>query len=255
MHIAFFDSGIGGLTVLKEALKIFPNEKYLYYADTDNVPYGTKKKNEVRDYIFNAVDFLLQKNIEALVIACNTATSIAIKDLRKKYNIPIIGMEPAVKPAIEKCGNKRVLVTATPLTLAEDKFENLVSKLKADNIVDSLALPGLVDFAENFTFEKSIIQDYLLEKLLPYDLDSYGTIVLGCTHFVYYKSFFKEILPANINIIDGNKGTIKHLFKTLEMYNNKNTEKTSQIKDYKLEFFISGKKSESKHLYRYIKMQ
>ena len=99
--IGVFDSGIGGLTVLKKIIEILPNEKYIYYADTDNVPYGTKPKDEVKKYINQAVEFLISKNVKAIVVACNTATSIAVKELREKYTIPIIGIEPAAKPAVE----------------------------------------------------------------------------------------------------------------------------------------------------------
>ena len=138
MKIGFFDSGIGGITVLNEAIKQLPNEDYIYFADTDNTPYGVKPKDEVKKYILAAIDFIYAKGVDAIVIACNTATSIAIEDLREKYNIPILGMEPAVKPAIEKnhSTNKRVLVTATPLTLKEEKLKNLMTcdlKRKSQN--------------------------------------------------------------------------------------------------------------------------
>ena len=102
MKIGFFDSGIGGLTVLKEAIKILPNEDYIYYADTVNAPYGTKLRETVRKHIFTAVEFLSTLGVDILVIACNTATSVAANELRSNYFFPIVGMEPAVKPAIEK---------------------------------------------------------------------------------------------------------------------------------------------------------
>ena len=115
--IGVFDSGIGGLTVLKKIIEILPNENYIYYADTDNVPYGTKPKDEVKKYINDAVDFLISKKVKAIVIACNTATAIAAEELRKKYDIPIIGIEPAAKPAVQNRGEKRVLIMATPTTI------------------------------------------------------------------------------------------------------------------------------------------
>jgi glutamate racemase len=221
MKIGFFDSGIGGITVLHEALKKLPYEDYIYYADTLNVPYGPKPKEEVKKYIFDAVDFIIEQGVKVLVIACNTATSIAIEELRKKYSIPIIGMEPAVKPAVEKNENtnKRVLVTATALTLKEEKLKNLISKLNNEHIVDSLPLPGLVQFSERFEFDEEIVLSYLKEELCKYDLDNYGTIVLGCTHFSFYKDMFRKLLPANIDIIDGNSGTVKNLKNTLEKIN------------------------------------
>ncbi|MFW5982014.1 MAG: glutamate racemase [Halanaerobiaceae bacterium] len=253
MRIAFFDSGMGGITVLKDALKFMPEENYLYYADTENVPYGTKERAEVREYIFKAVEFIFKKNIDVLIIACNTATSIAIKDLRAKYTIPIIGMEPAVKPAVERCGNKRVLVTATPLTLKEDKYENLVSRLKADNIVDSLALPELVEMAENFQFNKTFVRNYLLEKLSAYNLDLYSTIVLGCTHFIYYKNLFARILPKHIDIIDGNRGTINHLLRLLKLNAYRSIEDISFAKNsINIDFYISTKNGDLNYFYKYL---
>ena len=127
MRIAFFDSGIGGLTVLHQAKKLMPQEDYLYYADTDHVPYGSKTKEEIRRYVEEAVDFIAAQDVKALVVACNTATSVAIQSLRARYSFPILGMEPAVKPAVKNIAvSKRVLVTATPVTLREQKLHDLL---------------------------------------------------------------------------------------------------------------------------------
>ncbi|MDP4152755.1 MAG: glutamate racemase [Bacillota bacterium] len=218
MRIGFFDSGIGGITVLHDTLKILPKENYIYYADTLNVPYGTKPKDEVKKYIFSAVEFIARQEVKAIVIACNTATSVAIKDLRAKYSIPIIGMEPAVKPAIEKNSdvNKRVLVTATALTLKEEKLKNLIARLDSDHVVDLLPLPGLVEFAERLEFNEETVFPYLKEQLSKFDLKSFETVVLGCTHFSYFKDMFRKIFPSSVGIIDGNTGTAKNLKRTLK---------------------------------------
>lgn len=215
MCIGFFDSGVGGITVLHEALKQLPKENFIYFADTDHVPYGTKTKEEVKSLVFEAVDFLSQEGIKALVVACNTATSIAISDLRLKYNFPILGMEPAVKPAVEKNGSKRVLVTATPLTLQEEKYQNLISKLDYARIVDGVALPELVEYAEKNILDEKIIVPYLSQKLATYDLYLYGTVVLGCTHFPFFKSCFQKLFPQATDIIDGSIGTVNYLKKIL----------------------------------------
>ncbi len=224
MQIGFFDSGIGGITVLHDALKVLPNEDYIFYADTLNVPYGQKPKDEVKKYIFNAVEFIVKQGVKAIVIACNTATSVAIEELRTKYSIPIIGMEPAIKPAVEnnKDINKRVLVTATALTLKEEKLQNLVAKLDSGHIVDLLPLPGLVQFAERFEFDEQVVLPYLQGQLSKYDLSNYETIVLGCTHFPYYKSIFRKLIPGYVNIIDGNIGTVKNLKRILTKMNSLN---------------------------------
>lgn len=242
MQIGFFDSGIGGITVLYDTLKMLPNEDYIYYADTQNVPYGPKPKEEVKEYIFNAIEFIIDQRVKAIVIACNTATSVAIEDLRTKYNIPIIGMEPAVKPAVEKNkdASKRILVTATALTLKEEKLQNLITKLDNEHIVDLLPLPGLVRFAEKFEFSEEIVLPYLEEELYKYDLDNYGTIVLGCTHFSFYKDIFRKILPSNTDIIDGNLGTVKNLKRILGEMNMLNGGNGS------ITFYNSGVKVEEK---------
>jgi len=242
MKIGFFDSGIGGITVLHEALKMLPHEDYLYYADTSNVPYGPKPKNEVKKYIFDAIEFIISQEVKAIVIACNTATSIAIEDLRAKYKIPIIGMEPAVKPAVEinKNTNKRILVTGTALTLKENKLRHLITRLNNEHIVDLLPLPGLVQFSEKFEFNEEIILPYLKEQLNKYDLNNYETIVLGCTHFSFYKNMFKKLFPSNINIIDGNIGTVRNLERTLKEMNSLDEGNGN------ITFFNSGFKIEDK---------
>lgn len=215
MKIGIFDSGIGGLTVLKEALRVLPDESFLYYADTENVPYGTKTREEVRKYIFDAVAYMASQGLKALVVACNTATSIAVADLRREYQFPILGMEPAVKPAINNCEGKRVLVLATQLTLKEEKFINLVSRLDAENIVDSLPMPELVEFAEALSFEKNIVVPALKKKFSDLQLEQYGTVVLGCTHFPLFRDSLEEIFPQGTHIIDGSAGTVRYLNQVL----------------------------------------
>jgi glutamate racemase len=215
VSIGFFDSGIGGVSVLYEALKMLPGEDYIYYADTKNVPYGTKPKDTVRKYVIDAADFIASQGVKALVVACNTATSIAIEDLRKRFDFPIIGMEPAVKPAVEKNGGgKRVLVTATPLTIKEEKLKNLIQRLDGENIVDLLPLPGLVQFAEKLEFSDDVVIPHLREELSRFKGEDFGTIVMGCTHFSLYKDMFKKLYP-NADVIDGSIGTVKNLKRIL----------------------------------------
>ncbi|MBP0725295.1 glutamate racemase [Bacillus sp. RG28] len=221
MKIGFFDSGIGGLTVLHKALKFLPNEDYIFYADTIHVPYGEKPKEEVKQYIFDSIDFLAKQEVKAVVIACNTATSIAVDDLRKKYDFPILGIEPAVKPAVQRSEEtrKKVLVLATRLTLKEEKFQNLVKSLDNDDIVESLPLPGLVEFAEESEFSDEKVVPYLREALSQFDLTQFGTVVLGCTHFPYFKSCVKKLFADDVEIIDGSIGTAKNLKRILEAKN------------------------------------
>ncbi|NQX71801.1 glutamate racemase [Paenibacillus alba] len=218
MRIAFFDSGIGGISVLHEAMKQLPHEDFLYFADTLHVPYGTKSKEEVLTFVKECVETIHKEEVKALVIACNTATSIAITELRKLYDMPIIGMEPAVKPALEmnRSSGKRVLVFATPLTLKESKYRDLVSRIDDTGMVDSLPLPELVEYCEQFQVEGQSIIAYFQAKLSEYDLSSYGTVVLGCTHYPFYRRILRTILPGHIQIVDGSAGTVNRLIQLLE---------------------------------------
>ncbi len=237
LPIAIFDSGIGGLSVLKEALKILPSENYIYFADTDHVPYGTKTSVEVSAYVLKAAEFLDALKIKMLVIACNTATSIAISNLRIKYNYPVVGMEPAVKTALAVNKNNRVLVLATSLTLKEQKFRELVDKVDNEKIVDMLPLPELVTFAEKFVFDDATVIPALKQKLSQLKLADYGTVVLGCTHFPFYKKILKKIFPESTEIIDGNKGTVTHMKNILE----KEKLKSLQHAKGEIVFYHSGK--------------
>ena len=165
MKVGIFDSGVGGITVLKTAMELLPQVDYIYYSDNKHVPYGTKTKEEVLGYVNEIVAFLISQGVDAIVIACNTATSIAVKILRSCYDIPIIGMEPAVKLALTHHQQGKVLVTATPLTLKEEKFKDLVNRLGEEKRVCTLALPELVEYAEKFMFEKDVLEPYFEEKL------------------------------------------------------------------------------------------
>ncbi|MBD0380236.1 glutamate racemase [Paenibacillus sedimenti] len=224
MRIAFFDSGIGGISVLAEAMKRLPKEDFLYFADTLHVPYGTKSKEEVKSYIQEAAVRIMKENVKALVIACNTATSIAVTDLRSAYDVPIIGMEPAVKPAVEmnRFTGKRVLVFATALTLKQTKYSELISRVDDQSIVDSLPLPELVEYCEKLVFNENVLEDYFTNKLSGFDLSMYGTVVLGCTHYPFYRNVLKTLLPDHIQIVDGSAGTVSrlsHILKDKDQYN------------------------------------
>lgn len=238
--IGVFDSGIGGLTVLKKIVEILPSEKYIYYADTDNVPYGTKPKEEVKKYINEAVEFLVSKKVKAIVVACNTATSIAVKELREKYTIPIIGIEPAAKPAVENRGNKKVLIMATPTTIKEEKLKYLLESLNAEEYVDLIAMPKLVEFAEKKEFESDNVKQYIEEKLQEYNLEDYSELVLGCTHFPFFKDMLSKIFSEETQIIDGSKGVANRLKNVLEenylLGNNK----------LEIEYYYSGRLAENK---------
>jgi glutamate racemase len=217
MRIGFFDSGIGGLTVLAEALDQLPGADFRYFADTASVPYGDKPRDLVRQCVFAGVERLARQGLDALVVACNTATSVAIEDLRRRYPFPILGMEPAVKPALRlvRPDAGRVLVLATDMTLREQKFHRLVHRLDADDRVDHLSLQRLVRFAEALTFAPEVIGPYLREATAHLDLAAYAAVVLGCTHFPYYRQQLARLFPAGTALVDGHRGTLLNLLAQL----------------------------------------
>lgn len=235
MKIAFFDSGLGGLSVLSEATENL-NAQFLFYADRDNVPYGEKSKEDILKYADDACVFLINQGADAIVLACNTATSVAAKALREKYSLPIIGMEPAVKYALKLNNSKRVLVIATPVTVRGEKMKELIGRVDKAHLVDLLALPKLVRFAESAEFESENVTLYLKENFKAYDFAKYSALVLGCTHFNYFKDTFRKLLPPSVALIDGNKGTIKELMRRLDIKEN-----TGDIKS-SVEYFYSGRK-------------
>lgn len=235
MNIGIFDSGIGGMTLLHQAMMSLPNENFIFYADTDHVPYGTKTKEQVIGYVDEVMRFMIEHDCKAVVIACNTATSVAAEVMRSKYEIPIIGIEPAVKPAVEKSHGKRVMVVATPLTIQEEKLKNLVEKVDDAHLVDLLPLPKLVAFAERGEFTSEEVYQYLKEMLEPFCLEDYGELVLGCTHFNYFKDTFAKILPSDIQMIDGSIGTVNQLKRVLEH------KKQLEEQEGKVRYFASGR--------------
>ena len=210
MKIGIFDSGMGGLSLLHKALKYLPEEDYIYYADIANVPYGSKTPEQIREYSAAAMEFMLKENCKAAVVACNTATSVAIECLREKFNLPILGVEPAVKPAVTHEGHKRVLVMATPVTVREAKLHTLISSLDAQDDVDLMAMPGLVSYAEREEFGNEA-EEYIRKQIEGIDLSQYSGLVLGCTHFNNFKEIFAKLFPAGTALIDGSRATVRHL--------------------------------------------
>ena len=213
MKIGIFDSGIGGLSVLHQALRYLPEEQFIYFADEAHVPYGEKTKEEIIGFVDEAVSFLINQGAEAIVIACNTATSAAINEMRKKYTIPIIGMEPAIKKALDQYGEHRVLAAATPITVKGEKMRCLMERVDQQHLVDLLPLPMLVRWAEKGIFESEEVLDYIQGMLENYQMEEYSSFVLGCTHFNFFKKIIRSVLPKHIRFVDGNEGTIHQLIR------------------------------------------
>ena len=210
--VGVFDSGIGGISTLREMIRELPEERFIYFGDTANAPYGTKKTDEVIACVRGVVDRLMEKQVKALVIACNTATGAAAAVLREELSIPVIGMEPALKPASKVRKNGSVLVLATPLTLHQEKFENLMKQYGQGAV--KVPCPGLMELVEKDDGAGAL--HYLQELFARYPTDRVDAVVLGCTHYVFLKDMIRDLLPERIAITDGNAGTARQLKRVLD---------------------------------------
>ncbi len=236
IKIGFFDSGAGGISVMAYARQEIKNAEYIFYADTDHVPYGEKKPEQVIEYSIDGVKCLIEHGADIVVVACNTATSMAIDTLRKMYSIPIIGMEPAVKPASIMHHGEKILVCATPLTIAGKKLHDLIDKnYNNDTLPTLVAAPKLVTYAENAVFDIDTVTGYLKEIIDKNE--GYTAVVLGCTHFAYFRDSFRAYL-GDIDIIDGTEGTVKRLKYMMESIG---TVPTSDGKIDDAEYIVSGR--------------
>ena len=209
--IGVFDSGVGGIGTLAALRRELPQERFLFYGDTANAPYGTKTREEVMGCVSRIVDHLLEQDVKAVVIACNTATAVAAAELRAKYELPIIGIEPALKPASEIRREGSILVMATPMTLKLEKFRALYERYGEGAI--PLPCPGLMELVEREADDEA--RRYLLELFSPYDLNKVDAVVLGCTHYVFLRPILKGILPETVSVLDGNEGTARQLRRVL----------------------------------------
>jgi len=215
--IAVFDSGVGGISVLRELIKILPQEDYIYYGDSKNAPYGMKDKETVKELTIDAAKYLFSQGAKGLVVACNTATSAAVRVLREMYpEIPIVGIEPAIKPAVTVKPNSRVLAMATPMTIREEKFQKLMSRSENIAAIIPLPCPGLMDFVARGDLHSDDFRRYLEELLFEYRIHPVDSVVLGCTHYPFAKELIQEILGPNVAVFDGGEGTAREMKRRLK---------------------------------------
>jgi len=215
-YIAVFDSGVGGVSVLRELIKLMPQEKYLYFGDSANAPYGTRPTSEVRDLTLAAAEKLMARGCKALVVACNTATAAAIKDLREIYpDKIIIGIEPALKVAADHFPGREVGVMATPVTLREEKFDILLHRFSDSCTVYKIPAPGLVELVEHGKAESAETEALLAPLLSPYK-DRLSAVVLGCTHYPFAARIIQQLVGRNTALLDGGPGTARQTRRRLQ---------------------------------------
>ena len=254
--IGVLDSGVGGISVLRELVRLMPGEDFLYYGDSANAPYGTKAAQTVVDLTVKNTEFLLEQGAKAIVVACNTATSVAIRLLREMYpDMPVIGIEPALKPAVKAKEHSKVLVMATPMTLEQQKFSDLMRFYETDAEIVKVPCPGLVELIESGHLDGPELMEYLEQRFAPYKDEQVDAAVLGCTHYPLIRPVVQMMLPEGAVIYDGGFGTAKETRRRLEecgllsgrdnggkvtFYNSKDSEEMLELSRRLLELSIEG---------------
>ncbi len=212
--IGIFDSGIGGTSIWSAIHDLLPNEKTIYLADSKNAPYGQKSKEQIIALSMKNTDFLLEMNCKLIVVACNTATTNAIKELRAKYDIPFIGIEPAIKPAVTHSKTQVIGILATQGTLNSELFNKTTEKYQDTKIIEQVG-HGLVQLIENGKINSPEMTKLLHSYLTPMIAANIDYLVLGCSHYPYLIPQIKKILPEHIHIIDSGQAVAKQTQKIL----------------------------------------
>ena len=215
-YIGVFDSGVGGISVLRRLRQLMPRERYLYFGDSANAPYGTRPTQEIRDLTLAVAERLMGRGLKALVVACNTATAAAIEELRTNYpDMIVIGIEPALKAACDRYPGQTVGVMATPATLREQKLHRLMERCARDCKVIKLPAVGLVELVEAGKGNSEEARELLRPLLAPYR-GELKALVLGCTHYPFAAQAVSAILGEDTDLLDGGIGTAVHTRRRLE---------------------------------------
>lgn len=215
-RIGFFDSGVGGISVLIEAIRLLPQEDFLFFGDSANAPYGIKTLEEVRGLTIKHVEAMMERGVKAVVVACNTATSAAIKDLRLRHpDFPMIGIEPALKPAALFREHAVIIALATPMTIREEKFHELAERFRNQAEILPVAAGGIVPLVEAGAEDSPEMDAYLEEVFSPYRGRRIDAVVLGCTHFPFAAKAISRYFGPETVLFDGAEGTARELKRRL----------------------------------------
>ena len=213
--VGVFDSGVGGLTVLRHIRAVLPRADLLYVADSGHAPYGDKSAAFIEARALALADFLLSRGAGALVVACNTATAAAISRLRERHALPIVGMEPAVKPAVEATRSGVIGVLATSGTLESGKFAGLVQRFGSQARVIVQPCPGLVERIEAGDFDGPLTRDLLSGYVAPLLAQGADTLVLGCTHYPFLAPLLRELAGETVSLIETGEAVARQLKRRL----------------------------------------
>jgi glutamate racemase len=234
--IGFFDSGIGGLTVVKSVMRLMPNENIVYFGDTARVPYGSKSNGTVIEYSLQAANFLLRKNIKLLVVACNTASSAALKDLKRFLTIPVIGMiEPGSKMALRESKHGKVGVIGTMATINNKAYSNELKKLNPKVKVFEKSCPLFVPLAEEGWLDHKATELIAKEYLTEMREKKIDSLILGCTHYPILYDVIQKVMGKNVKLIDSGTPAAK----LVEEYLNARGLRNDSNKLGEKEFYVS----------------
>ena len=236
--IGVFDSGIGGTSILREVVKLLPNEKFIYIADSANAPYGEKSPEEILTLSKKNVEFLLEKDCKLIIVACNTATTNAIKQLRAQYPISFIGIEPAIKPAALHSKTNTIGILATKGTLSSKLFSEKVDLLTGKTKVIEVVGKGLVEHIESGDLQSEKLLNLLKEYVEPMLDNKIDYLVLGCSHYPYLIPILKKIVPKEVKIIDSGEAVARQTKFILEKEGILN----GHLRKEGIIFYTSGKK-------------
>lgn len=218
--IGVFDSGLGGASVLREALHMLPKETFLYYGDNRNAPYGDKSEDEITALTFRCARILRDQDVKVILIACNTATASCINRIRAELDVPVISIEPAIKPACELPGDGKVLMAATLATTRLARYQALQARMPDPSRIVNVPCPGLVERIEAGHTAADAFDDLFSQYFSPFHGAQIDALVLGCTHYVFIKEAFARYAAAHfrgaVQIFDGNQATARQLKHVLE---------------------------------------
>ena len=204
--IGVFDSGLGGVSVLRELVRLLPNEEFIYFGDSVNAPYGTKTDKQITELALKVMERLVEQNCKAVVVACNTITGVAVKTIRETYpQLIVVATEPAVKPAVQYNDSGKVLVMATPATLRSKRLLMLEERFKKRAQIINCPCPGLMEFVEKGETRSERLRQYLIQRFSEVGVDHPDSVVLGCTHYPFIKKEILEEMPG-VKLVDGSHG-------------------------------------------------
>lgn len=218
--IGFIDSGVGGLTVVKEAMKQLPNENIIYLGDTARCPYGPRPAEQVVEFTWQMTRFLLEKNIKMLVIACNTATAVALEEIKAALPIPVIGViAPGARAALKTTDNQKIGVIGTVGTVRSGAYETELKDKAPETFVTSLPCPKFVPIVESHEYHSSIAKKVVAETLLPLQFKKIDTLILGCTHYPLLRPIVQNVMGKNVKLIDSGAETVNDVSTLLDYFN------------------------------------